>query len=290
MDFSERPAIAARARAEEPVEFAGPSGRLCGIFTPTAPDVSADSRCVIFPARPRFAFRRMPVLASRILAASGLAAMRFDLGGSGESDGPSEVDSRHNPHGADMSAAIEFLRGSRAFERFLVIGYCLDALCAIEAAITCANAIDGLVCIAPPATAEPIQASPMERLTRSAHSPVSLIARLKNPATMLRSGGKMIAALGAARSDPRVLPVFEQGVRALANAHARVLFLYGEDDVLRREFAVAERKLFPTLPEHACARLEVEIWPGNVHTVEMELAIFERAINWVYEFGPRIES
>lgn len=290
MDWSESPAIAARARAEEPVEFAGALGRLCGIFTPAAPAASADSRCVIFPARPRFAFRRMPVLASRILAASGFAAMRFDLAGSGESDGPSEIDSRHNPHGADMLAAIEYLRASRGFARFVVIGYCLDALCAIEAAITCASAIDGLVCIAPPATAEPIQTSPMERLTRSAQSPANLLARLKNPATMLRSGGKMIAALGAAKAASQVLPTLEQGVRALANAHSRALFLYGEDDMLRREFAIAERELFATLSDEARARLQIEIWPGNVHSVEMEPAIFERAMNWVRALAPGIDS
>ena len=36
MDWAETPATLARARAEQPVTFAGPEGRVAGIFTPAA--------------------------------------------------------------------------------------------------------------------------------------------------------------------------------------------------------------------------------------------------------------
>jgi pimeloyl-ACP methyl ester carboxylesterase len=293
MDWSETSATAARASAEVPVSFAGPAGVLCGIFTPAAPDTRADRRCVILPARPRFAFRRLPVLTARFLAASGIAVLRFDLRGAGESGGPSEADSRHHTHGEDVAAAIAHLRQTIGLERFILIGYCFDALCALEASCVEAGAIDGLLCIAAPVTAEAIAISPLRKLTRGARSPGRLLSRLKDPrsaARLLRSGGQLIAAIGEREAAPRIAPKFEQGFRALEKSRVRALFLYGEEDALRQEFALAERELFATLSDEARARLQVEIWPGAVHSIEMEPAIFERAITWVSELGPALNT
>jgi uncharacterized protein len=293
MDWAETDATAARARAEEPVGFAGPAGTLCGIVTPPPSDVEADSRCVILPARPRFAFHRSPVLASRILAASGFMVLRFDLRGSGESAGPSEVDNRQSPHGEDVAAAIRYVRESRGLRRFILIGYCFDALCAIDAARLEADAIAGLVCMAAPITEVAIQISPIQRLTRGIGSLGNILSRLKDPSgavEVLRAGGKMIAAFGERPRTPRIASKFKQGLRALAESEAHALFLYGEEDPLRQELAVAERELFAQLSEEARARMKIEVWPGLVHSIEMEPAIFARAIDWVRDFGPGLKS
>ena len=289
MDWNETSATAARASAEVPVSFAGPAGSLCGIFTPAAPGMRADRRCVILPARPRFAFRRLPVLTARTLAASGIAALRFDLRGTGESDGPTEPDNRHHTHGEDVAAAIAHVRESIGIERFILIGYCFDALCALEAVCVEAHAIDALLCVAAPVTEDAIAISPLRKLTRGARSPRRILSRLKDPrsaAQMLRSGGKLIAAIGEREAAPRIAPKFEQGFRALEKSNIQALFLYGEEDALREEFTLAERELFGTLSDEARARLRIEIWPGAVHSIEMEPAIFERAITWAAELVP----
>jgi pimeloyl-ACP methyl ester carboxylesterase len=288
MDWAETSAFAARACAEVPVSFAGPAGTLCGIVTPPAPDARPHRSCIVFPARPRFAFRRLPVLASRILAASGFTVLRFDLRGSGESGGATEVESRHTPHGDDVTAAIGHLRAALGLQRFIVAGYCYDGLCALDAFGSEADAIDGLFCVAAPVTEEPIRISPIKKLTRGVRAPGAILSRMKDPrraAQMLRSGGRIIASVGERQATPRVAPIFARGFNALADSQARALFLYGEDDPFRQEFAFAERDLFAQLPDQARSRLKIEIWPGVVHSTEMEPAIFERAIEWISELG-----
>lgn len=288
MDWAETDATAARARAEEPVSFTGAAGTLCGIVTPPPADLEADSRCVILPARPRFAFGRAPVLASRILAASGFTVLRFDLRGNGESAGPFEAESRQSPHGEDVAAAIRHVGESRGLRRFILIGYCYDALCAIDAARLDAAAIAGLVCIAAPVTDAGFPISRIRRLTRSAGALGNILSRLKEPhgaVKVLRAGGKMIAAFGEPSRTPRIGSNFKQGFRALVESEARALFLYGEEDPFRQELAVAERELFAQLSDEARARMEIEVWPGLVHSTEMWPAVFARAIDWVRDFG-----
>ena len=90
---------------------------------------------------------------------------------------------------------------------------------------------------------------------------------------------------GSARA-PKILNSFEIPFRALARSHARALFLYAEQDRLRAEFRVAEEVLFSQLDSEARTRLEIEIWPGRIHTIEAETAVIERAISWLREFHP----
>lgn len=256
MNWAETPAMLARARAEQPVAFAGMTGRLFGIFTPAAPDATNARTCVIFPGRPRFGVRRLPVLAARTLAADGFAALRFDLRGHGESDGKPALPNREDPYGEDTVAAIRHMRAHHGQTRFVLVGYCSDALSALNAFEQESSAIAGLFF----AVAAVLQ----ERL----------------------AGDRFPAQMGAGTGNPQMLASFALPFRALAVSCARALFLYGEEDRLRAEFRIAEQQLFSQLDTEARGRLRTEIWKGRIHTIEAQPAIFERAISWIREFHP----
>ena len=208
MNWRETPATVSRARAEQPLVFTGPKGVLHGIFTPPAPDASPASACVVFPGRPRSGLRRLPVLAARILAAEGFAALRFDLRGRGESAGEVALPSRHEPLGEDVVAAIRHLREAHGQKQFLLAGYCFDALTALDSFTDEADAISGMFIATPAVLEEKPGESPGYSLTRSA-------------ASRLRSMLKRASA-------PKILDSFEIPFRALARSHARALFLSGE--------------------------------------------------------------
>jgi pimeloyl-ACP methyl ester carboxylesterase len=267
MNWRETPATLGRARAEQPLVFTGANGALSGIFTPPAPDVVPARICVVFPGCPRSGLRRYPVLAARILAAEGFAVLRFDLRGHGESAGEVALPSRQEPHGEDVVAAIAHLREAHGQNRFILAGYCFDALCALNSFKDEAGAIDGLFFAA---------AAVLEH--RPGGSPADSRAR--------GGGASLMRSMLRRGRAPKILDSFAIPFRALARSQARALFLYGEQDRLRAEFRVAEQVLFSELDSEARGRLQIEIWPGRIHTIEGQPAIIERAIAWMREFHP----
>jgi pimeloyl-ACP methyl ester carboxylesterase len=270
MNWRETPATLSRARDERPVEFTGPQGALYGILTPPAPDATPARACVVFPARPRAGLRRHLVLASRILAADGFTALRFDLRGRGESNGAVARPSRHDPLGDDVVAAIRHLREAHGQKQFLLAGYCYDALTALDSFKEEAGAIAGVFVATPTVLEEKPGESANNKGVRGAASRLRAMVR-RAPA-------------------PKVLASFENAFRALARSHAHALFLYAEQDRLRAEFRVAEELLFSQLDGEARERLAIEIWPGRIHTIEGQALVVERAISWLREFHPsRIE-
>jgi len=269
MNWRETAATLGRARAEQPVAFTGPKGALHGIFTPPAPDAPAARFCVVFPGRPRSGLRRHLVLAARILAAEGFAALRFDLRGRGESAGEVERPSRIEPAGEDVVAAIRHLREAHGQQQFLLAGYCYDALTALDSFREEAGAISGI-------------------FFASATVLEEKLGSLANYGA--RSAASRLRSMVKRARDPKILSSFEIPFAVLARSRARALFLYGEDDRLRAEFRVAEEVLFSQLDGGARARLQIEIWPGRIHSIEGEAAIIERAISWIREFHPRKES
>jgi alpha/beta superfamily hydrolase len=266
MNWRETPGTLSRARAEQPVVFAGAKGALHGIFTPPAPDAPPPRACVVFPGRPRSGLRRHLVLAARILAAEGFAVLRFDLRGRGESAGEVERPSRIEPLGEDVVAAIRHLREEHGQTRFLLAGYCFDALTALDSFKHEAEGIAGVFVATPTVLEEKLWGSPAKRRAGSA-------------------GSRLRSMVRGARA-PKILDSFGTPFRALARSQARALFLYAERDWLRDEFRVAEEILFPQLDGDARERLEVEIWPGRIHSIEGQAAVVERAISWIREFHP----
>jgi pimeloyl-ACP methyl ester carboxylesterase len=282
MELHESLRAARRAHAEQCVEFPGPAGQLRGIVTPADSGARRNNGWVILPGRPRFAFSRMPVIAARVLAAEGCSALRFDLQGTGESDGWAEVETRYKLHGENVAAAIRFLRRVRGAERFHLIGYCFDALCALDAFRLEAAAIESLFFAAAPVTEIKIEDSRFNRIARAAANPRQMLARLKSPSELAGRAAVLLrrtppsAAAGRDRMEPKI----EVAFRALVASRARALFVYGENEPLREEFRVAER-MIADLNDDQRRRLVVEIWPEPVHSIESEPAIFARAVAWV---------
>ena len=266
MNWRETPATLTRARAEQPLVFPGPQGALHGIFTPPAPEALPARLCVVFPGRPRAGLRRHLVLAARILAAEGFAVLRFDLRGRGESDGEVARPSRTDPLGDDVVAAIHHLREAHAQRQFLMAGYCFDALTALDAFKYEAASISGVFVATPTVLEEKPGGSPKHGRR------LSTVSRLRSMVRRAR--------------PPRILDSFETPFRALARSNARALFLYAEQDRLREEFRFAEEALFSQLDDEARQRLQIEVWPGRIHTIEGQTAVIERAISWLREFHP----
>jgi alpha/beta superfamily hydrolase len=297
MELRESAVAAGRAHAEQCVEFPGPAGQLRGIVTPAEAGAPGDRRehgnreWVVFPGRPRFAFSRMPVVAARVLAAEGMSALRFDLRGAGESDGRTEAETRHKLHGDDVAAAIRFLRDVRGAKSFHLVGYCFDALCALDACRLEGAAIESLFIAAAPVTEVKIEDSRFTRITRAAANPRQMLARFKSPTELAVRAADLLrrqppsAMAGRDRLEPKI----EAAFRALFASRARALFLYGEDEPLREEFRVAERTI-ANLGDEQRRRMTVEIWPAPVHSIESEPAIFARAVAWVRECHESAQS
>lgn len=294
MDWAETPATLARARAEQAVAFAGPEGRIAAIFTPAAPEAPLANRCVIFPARPRFGTRRLAVLGSRTLAAEGFACLRFDLHGHGESAGTTMSPDRNQPYGGEVEAAIRYLREAHAQHRFLLVGYCFDALSALDAFRNEAEAIDGLFFAAAPVLVEPLADSKsisgrignrrrMPHLSRrSLWNRLRLISAVVQGLRCVEKQAEIANLTRRAQISRGV----EIPLAALARSRARALFLYGEHEPFYEEFKFVECRLFANLDGEARRRLRIELWPNAVHAIESEPAILDRVVSWVREFQP----
>lgn len=117
----------------------GPSGRLFGVMCRPARPV-AGTPAVLLPAtgfQPRSGFGRMWTTLARQLAARGLTSLRFDMTGTGESDGRVGADplaDRYDPgRVADLRAALDAL-AAEGFGRAIAVGHCSGAYAALLAA------------------------------------------------------------------------------------------------------------------------------------------------------------
>jgi alpha-beta hydrolase superfamily lysophospholipase len=134
---------------ERPLSF--DEGRLFGILTEPAPPLVAATAsgtraaapartCVIFTnpgAVHRIGNNRMYVTLARAFAARGIAALRLDLGGLGDSL-PAPGQRENNVYAptvaADVQAAMRALK-ARGVERFILVGLCSGAFAAYHAAL-----------------------------------------------------------------------------------------------------------------------------------------------------------
>ena len=102
----------------------GLNGTLC---QPTA--LASRSRIVIFcstSAEPRAGVGRFAVTTARALALCGIASLRFDFAGVGESDGPEGRHVYETSRAADFRETIDFVSG-QGFEEITLVGVCSGA-------------------------------------------------------------------------------------------------------------------------------------------------------------------
>jgi alpha-beta hydrolase superfamily lysophospholipase len=140
------PVLAAVSRAgrvpvrEEPLYF-GEGGRLFGVLTePSARAVRRGSPAIVLlnvGANHRVGPNRMYVTLARDLAARGYLALRFDLGGLGDSlaaDGAPENRLYSKDSLGDVKAAVTTLSRVRGVDRVVLAGVCSGAYLAFHAA------------------------------------------------------------------------------------------------------------------------------------------------------------
>jgi dienelactone hydrolase len=299
MPWVETEAERARARAEEPVTIPTAAGTLFGIHTPPEPAAPPAGHAVILFTRPRSHRNRMWVEGARRLAARGFAAFRFDYHGAGDSEGESGFLDPNRPYRDDANAVIRALRERFGHQRFLVCGACFDARTALSAFADESAAVDGIVFFAAPV----MELSTLVKAHADRKDWRHLLRALGNPENWRALGSSArwrymatvvsrVASGGgrAERGDTPLGASFVEHFQALVRSRARALFVYGEADAEYVSFQVALQTLFPKLKPEDRARLEVEVWPGDVHgflNLPMQRRALERALEWLEAFHPR---
>lgn len=300
MPWVETAAERSRACAEEPVPFATPAGTLFGIYTPPDPAAAPAEHAVILFTRPRSHRNRIWVEGARRLAAQGFAAFRFDYHGAGDSEGESARLDPNRPYREDANAAIRTLRERFGHRRFLVCGACFDARTALSAFVDEGRAVDGIVFFAAPV----MELSTLVKASADHKDWLHLVRALGNPENWRALGsrerwrymatvvGRVAASggRGGPRHDTPLGTAFVEHFQALVRSRARALFVFGDADEEYVSFKVALETLFPRLRPEERERLEVEIWPGEVHgflNLPTQRRALERALEWFQAFHPR---
>lgn len=278
----------------------------------TEPDAAAAARRgaragIVYLTRPRSHRNRMWVDAARAMAARGVAGIRFDYHGEGDSTGASRYLNPETPYAADAVAAIEHLAAACAVERIGVLGSCFDGRTALGAAVASPRC-GALVFMSAPALDE---SGEMERLVRErdlAHywrrvrepgawrallSPERLRIALGIIGTRVRRRVRRADPAGANGAGPlggnlppalRPSAAFVRDLRALAARRTPALFLYGDADAYYPGFrSVVDREIARLSPE-ARARFDFVVLEGEAHgylSIPMQKRIVEHATTWL---------
>ena len=293
MPWRERPEELARARAERPTVVHAPRGEVFGIFTPAADDVPSRGLCAVLFTRPRSHRNRMWVEAARRLAASGIAAFRFDYHGNGDSSGESGFLNPNEPFRDDAVAVLRHLAQHEGQSRFVLVGACFDARTALSTFPEEGERIAGLAFIAAPV----VELDTLVKADADRKDWRHLARALRNPDNWRALGNldrwKYMATVTgrvAKRSVTEAadaLPLAQGFVRdfdAFVHSRGRVLFLYGEKDAEYQSFRIVEEQLLPRLPAEVRERIEVVVWPGEVHgflEVPRQREGLEKVMAWI---------
>jgi len=241
--MTDSPATSARAFTERAVTFARGAERLTGVLA--LPDAGARGACLVLHGwgSNRTGPHRVLVDLARALAGGGVAALRFDHAGRGDSTGAfleADLDTMID----DALAAAAFLRGETSAERLSGFGLCSGGNIALGAAAL-EPCFERLVCVSTlPFQGQRTRAADRARCAgRAAH----LARRLLSPRAwgrVLRAPARLGAALrylfarergAAVRTTPegemRNLKASRRDlVAALGRWRGRALFLYGGAD------------------------------------------------------------
>lgn len=300
MPWRETPEQLARARAEVPITVATPLGTLFGVYTPADPAASPAGCCAVLFTRPRSHRNRMWVEAARRLAVQGFSAFRFDYHGCGDSDGESHFLDPNTPNRADGDSVIDFLRERFGESRFVVSGACFDARTALSTFVRQENGVEGMVFFAAPlmeldtlvkAHADHKDWRHLLRALGNGENWKQLgdPARWRYMATVLGRVARRSAPQtgGEPANDTPLADSFVSHFRALVRSRARALFIYGEADVETISFRVALETVFARLTPEERARIDHELWPGDVHGflgLPMQRRGLERTLEFFQQF------
>lgn len=241
-----------RRVTETPVSIEQPFGTLSGILT--TPARAAEDLCVVFlnaGAIRRTGPNRMWVEIARRWAARGVASLRLDLEGIGESDGPDDAYQRtarlHLPRlVAQVAAALDYLQARGIAQRFVLVGMCAGAYWSFQAALDDPR-ISAIFMVNPAVlvwddglgTARDLHRALASRAILRIREPDSR-ARIRAIARWLlgASARRIRGALTGSPRLPSISAMNETALERLRASEVRVLFLFAageslEDDLVR---------------------------------------------------------
>ncbi|WP_235505165.1 hypothetical protein [Variovorax sp. Root318D1] len=110
---------------QSPVRF-GAGNSLVGMVTTPAHQVPATTACLMFNmgANHRVGPRRINVKLAHSLAARGMASLRFDLGGVGDSDAIESAHDLQTRSVHDLQAAMDLIERMMGIRQFVIVGMC----------------------------------------------------------------------------------------------------------------------------------------------------------------------
>lgn len=127
---------------QTPVRF-GPDDSLVGMLTTPAQAAPATVACLMFNmgANHRVGPRRVNVKLAHLLAGRGVASLRFDLGGVGDSDATGTSDDLQTRARNDLLAAMDMVEKTLGIRQFAVVAMCSGVEHAVRAAVADARVV-----------------------------------------------------------------------------------------------------------------------------------------------------
>jgi dienelactone hydrolase len=294
------PQTRAGARQESPGFFPAGQETLFGIITRPVGE-PLGTAVVLVPTgagtRDSINRNRLWVGLARRVAGLGFHALRFDLHGSGESTGITELLRLDRPFTEDVEGAVRWTT-AHGVSSSVLVGSCYGARAALAFARESSN-LRGIVLATPyvrdmaqgerVATLMAVEWSSgqylrrafsrrvlrglLDRERRRAYFRVAK-ARWRRAAWRLRQGG---------RSD-WVSPNFLDPLAALVERRTPILFLFGEEDDAYHDFQRAKEGRLGRLLEKAGSLAEVAVLPGRIHafpTVDGQEKVVDRISEWL---------
>jgi dienelactone hydrolase len=204
---------------------------------------------------------RVHVALGRALAQAGIPALRFDLGGIGDSE------PRHEPVPFDVSAvrdvreALDFLAATRDLDRFILFGICAGAHVAFRSAVADPR-VAGLVSI--DGYAYRTRRYHLVHYSRRALRWSSWAGFVRRQVRRLRAGAAPRPAPFGAEAPPRL--EVERDLRSLVRRGVPQLHIFTGAHGMRYNYRAQFRDMFQSVDFGRT--LSVELWADTGHTFE----------------------
>lgn len=246
---------------------------------------------------------RFGVRLARALAAQGFHVLRFDLHGSGESEGVVGRYALDEPFTADLAAAVRWAGETQELRRFVLVGSCFGG----RTCLSLVEQIPDLVGLALFST--PLEDSDLSLplVRRSAKMPVRRVAGKAFDLNVIRNlrykdrrsryrlilAAKLKALFRKRPPEVYTSPLFMKPIVATVQRKIPTLLAYGEERMSRQFHQEMEGKLGSLIRKHEDT-VEVHTFDRMLHglpTLEAQAIVTDMLLGWFSRtFDGRAES